>query len=139
MKQTKLISAFPGTGKSYFSENSEKIVLDSDSSTFDKSNFPQNYIEHIKKNIGKVDIICISSHLEVRKALEENNLFFDLVFPELSLKEEYIERYKIRGSHPKFIELISNNWDLWINQLLEFSNKCTKVELKSNQFISDLY
>ena len=31
-------------------------------------NFPNNYIEHIKENIGKVDYIFVSSHLVVRQA-----------------------------------------------------------------------
>jgi hypothetical protein len=53
---TMVISAFPGCGKShYFRNNSDKIVLDSDSSTFDKSDFPRNYIQHIKSNLGMVD------------------------------------------------------------------------------------
>lgn len=71
-KQTLVISAFPGCGKShFFRENKDKEVLDSDSSKFDKTHFPQNYIEHIKSNLGKVDIIMVSSHKEVR---DENKL-----------------------------------------------------------------
>jgi hypothetical protein len=38
---TKVISAFPGCGKSHYFRNLVKIVLDSDSSTFDKSDFPR--------------------------------------------------------------------------------------------------
>jgi hypothetical protein len=42
IKQTSVISAFPGCGKShYFRENKDKSILDSDSSKFDKSNFPE--------------------------------------------------------------------------------------------------
>ena len=65
--ETLVVSAFPGCGKSHlFRNKGEKKILDSDSSTFDKSQFPQNYIEHIKFNIGEVDIILVSSHKEVR-------------------------------------------------------------------------
>ena len=138
MKNTILISAFPGTGKSYLFENSKKIVLDSDSSKFDKSKFPENYIEHIKSHIGYVDIICISSHLEVRKALEENNIFFHLVYPDIRSKSEYIERYKQRGSDVKFISLISANWANWLTEMHNQKN-CKQVVLNSGQFISDLY
>jgi hypothetical protein len=61
-KDTLIVSAFPGCGKShYFRENRDKIVLDSDSSKFDKSDFPRNYIQHIKENRGKVDVIMVSS------------------------------------------------------------------------------
>jgi len=41
-KPTILISAFPGTGKSYFYKNTKLKVLDSDSSKFDKSKFPRS-------------------------------------------------------------------------------------------------
>ena len=138
MKNTILLSAFPGTGKSYLFENSKLSVLDSDSSKFDKSKFPENYIEHIKENIGKVDIICISSHLEVRKALEESNMFFHLIYPDIRSKSEYIERYKERGSNQKFISLVSANWSNWLTELHNQKN-CKQVVLSSGQFISDLY
>ena len=135
--KTILISAFPGTGKSHLFRTSKKKVLDSDSSTFDKKDFPRNYIEHIKNNIGKVDIILISSHKDVRDALVKEGLFFYLVFPNINLKEEYLNRYKERGSPEKFIELISNNWESWIKELQEQRN-CVHYELQSGEFISDL-
>ena len=103
---TVLCAAFPGTDKSHYFRNSELDVLDSDSSTFDKSEFPANYIEHIKNNMGKVDVILISSHEEVRDALVESELPFTLVYPDKDLKGDYIARYKERGSPEKFIELI---------------------------------
>ena len=48
----KVICGFPGVGKSTLFkelEDSDYLVLDSDSSTFDKTKFPENYIEHIKE------------------------------------------------------------------------------------------
>jgi hypothetical protein len=76
-KNTKVISAFPGCGKTHlFKTHKNKIILDSDSSTFDKKYFPQNYIKHIKENIGKVDIILVSSHSDVRSALVNENIDF---------------------------------------------------------------
>ena len=135
--ETKVISAFPGTGKSYCFQNSDKKVLDSDSSTFDKKYFPDNYIKHIKDNIGKVDIIFVSSHKEVRDALVENGISYILVYPDKSLKDEYIERYKDRGNNEKFVELISSNWELWIEEL-QGQKGCSHVILKTYQFIGDI-
>ena len=64
--RTKIISAFPGTGKSYYHNKNKETTLDSDSSNFSwikdengnntterNPKFPQNYIYHIKENIGK--------------------------------------------------------------------------------------
>jgi hypothetical protein len=135
---TMVISAFPGCGKShYFRNNSDKIVLDSDSSTFDKSDFPRNYIQHIKENIGKVDIIMVSSHKEVRDELVKNGIEFTLVYPESNIKEDYIQRYIDRGSPESFIKLLNNNWENWISELEEQTG-CDKIKLKKGQYLSDV-
>lgn len=88
--KTYVISAFPAYGKSYcFKKYQDKFtILDSDSSEFSwikdrngnntkerNANFPQNYITHIKNNIGKVDIIFVSSHETVRKALFDSKSY----------------------------------------------------------------
>lgn len=137
-KRTVLLSAFPGTGKSHFFRETDKKVLDSDSSTFDKKDFPANYIKHIKENLGKVDVILISSHKEVRDALVEAGLHFNLVYPEIELKDDYISRYEERGSDEKFIDLISNNWDDWISEMEDQSN-AKHIRLGKGKFISDLF
>jgi hypothetical protein len=135
---TRIISAFPGCGKShYYRENKDLIVLDSDSSTFDKSDFPRNYIEHIKSNIGKAHIIMVSSHKEVREALVDNNIKFELVYPNLSIKEEFIQRYKDRGSPEKFINLLESNWGNWIGEL-ELQTGCEKKTLETGKYLSDV-
>ena len=136
--KTLVISAFPGCGKSHFFRNNEsKEVLDSDSSKFDKEHFPKNYIEHIKSNLGKVDIIMVSSHKEVRDALVENEIPFTLVYPSPDIKDEYIQRYIDRGNTGSFVELLNNNWELWLNELEEQVG-CDKIRLEENQYLSDV-
>jgi phosphosulfolactate synthase (CoM biosynthesis protein A) len=137
-KKTIIISAFPGCGKSHlFRNKGEKNILDSDSSTFDKSNFPQNYIQHIKSNIGSADLILVSSHKEVRDALVENGIDFTLVYPNRQIKDEYIKRYIDRGNNENFVNLLQKNWDNWMNELDEQIG-CEKVELKTGQYLSDV-
>jgi hypothetical protein len=141
--KTKIYSAFPGCGKTTFYKNSitksNKLVMDSDSSTFDKSNFPQNYIEHIKaaNNIDGVDIILVSSHDVVRDGLVKEGLFFNLVYPERGLKEEYIQRYKERGNNEGFVKLLETNWDHWMDEMDKQEN-CNKIRLKSNEYLSEI-
>ena len=124
---TKIISAFPGTGKSvYFQKNPQK-TLDSDSSNWSWAyegtnrvrhpDFPSNYISHIKENMGKYDIILVSSHAEVREAMLDNNIFFYLVYPDPTRKEEFLERYRNRGNPEGFIQLVSDNWDDWMKEV----------------------
>lgn len=144
---TKIISAFPGTGKSFYHNNNKETTLDSDSSNFSwiylndhkirNPEFPNNYINHIKENIGKVDYIFVSSHKEVRQALKESSLFFYLVYPNINDKQIYIQRYINRNSPKPFIDLIENNWENWINECINETN-CANLQLESNQTISDI-
>ena len=137
---TMLVSAFPGTGKTYLVNHDAYLgcfsIMDSDSSKFDKSNFPQNYIAHIKENIGIKSHILISSHKEVRAALVLHSLPFVLVYPDISLKEEYIGRYKKRGNSDVFIKLINDHWEEWISELT-IQVGCEHIVLKSGQFLTN--
>lgn len=107
----KIISGFPGVGKTYFAENNSG-VLDSDSSTFDKANFPENYIAHIKSKLDDPDVkyILVSSHKEVRSALVRAGLKFTLVYPILEMKEEFLDRYVFRKSPNAFVSLMEKEW-----------------------------
>lgn len=145
--KTIIISAFPGTGKSYLFDrfkNSNISALDSDSSKFSwisegvrNPEFPSNYIQYIKGNLGKVDYIFVSSHREVRNALKNNNLQFWLVFPHEALIQEYITRYTKRGNDYKFISFISKNWFSFLEDLR--SENCeTKIQLLQCQFLADV-
>lgn len=161
-KETKIISAFPACGKTHYFENNKdsKIILDSDSSKFSwiysdvgasvntlklvkakirNPEFPKNYIEHIKENIGKVDYIFVSSHDIVRKALNESGIDFIIVYPEQTLKAEWVGRCFLRGSGEKFCKLIADNWDGWIAEMDKdcVLNKHDSYRLKHNEFLSD--
>lgn len=133
---TKIVSAFPGCGKSYiFTNYNDKYYngikykfLDSDSSNFSwietehgkerNPNFPDNYIEHIKNNIGKVDVIFVSSHKEVREALLDAKIPFYMVYPDITLKPNFLELYKNRGNTDKFIDFVSSNWENFIYDIM---------------------
>lgn len=149
-KQAVIISGFPGVGKTEFVKNYSNTIkcLDSDSSQFswvkDKEGkntkernpeFPSNYINHIKNQLSNVDIIFVSSHEVVRKALEEANLNYILAYPTLSAKEEYLNRYRNRGNDEAFIQFISTNWEVFINDLKKEIFPL-KQELMENEYLS---
>ncbi len=136
--QTRIISAFPGVGKTTFYNNNRKSTLDSDSSGFSwiyrdtkkirNPDFPDNYIKYIKGNVGKYEFILVSSHKEVRDALKQNCLHFYLVYPNKMDKCEYIKRYKERGNSQSFIKLLDENWDLWLRQCY-FEIRCSHQKM----------
>ena len=122
---TLIISAFPGTGKTYYSQQHPDTAFDLDSSNFNwmevdgkrvrNPDFPQNYVEHIENNIGKYNYIFISSHKSVRDLLAAAGIPFAVVYPRRSEKSIYIERYTQRGSSQSFIDCIINKWETLIS------------------------
>ena len=133
MKKTVIISAFPGCGKTtaYIKLKNKIDVLDSDSSLFDKKDFPKNYIEHIKENIGKVDIIFVSSHQVVRNALKENNIHFSIYYPSKKRKSEMLELYKQRGNNEDFIYFLDNHFDFFIDNIEKEDVSGLKIRLEN--------
>ena len=119
-----LVSAFPGMGKTYAYNlfNKDIKITDSDSSHFNKDDFPENYIKHIKENIPNYDLIFISSHKEVRDMLDMEGIDFDLFYPDKSRKNEFIENYVARHSKMDFIRKVDNNWDDWIDEIEKENN-----------------
>jgi len=102
--------------------------------------FPYNYVNEILRLIcnHKYDIILISSHKEVRYELWKNGLFYTLIYPNINLKLEYIDKYQKRGSSIDFIDKINNNWDKYINDCMHEIG-CLRIELNSNQYLSDIF
>lgn len=145
MTKTKVISGFPGIGKSVLTKNGKDLrVLDSDSSSFSwieegvrNPDFPNNYMKHIKDNIGKANCILVSSHDIVREALKENNIEYTLVYPAVELKDEYLERYKNRGNNEGFLKFISSNWEQFISDI-EKETFPKLIKLESGQFLASV-
>lgn len=146
--ETLILSAFPGTGKTVLTGYKGLNILDSDSSKFDKSEFPQNYIKHIKEKVTlhsfsnpietplSVDILCISSHKSVREELESQRIPYTLVYPYTESKDEYLGRYKKRGSSDTFISLLNDNWRAWIKDCCS-QKRCAHYRLLPQQYLSD--
>ena len=78
------------------------------------------------------DIIFISTHESVRNALKEAGLEYTLIYPDGSLKEEWIRRFKERGSSDGFIQTVEENWDAWIDQMEEESSNKVVLESKDD-------
>lgn len=145
MKQTKIISGFPGIGKSTLFETERNLLIsDSDSSSFSwlepgvrHPNFPSNYITHIKENIGKLDFILVSSHDVVREALNEEGIPYTIVYPSTDIKDEYIQRYIDRGNNDGFVKLLQANFESFIEGI-EKETGPKLVPLNAGQYLSDV-
>lgn len=130
---TIVISAFPACGKSYLFKHfngKPYTMLDSDSSKYSwiydengnktdqrNPNFIEDYMKHIEDNIGKVDVIFVSSHKDVRKALRDHNIKYFIVFPVHDMKEEMLRRMAERGNDEKFIQFQREHFDEFIDEI----------------------
>lgn len=157
MKDDKIrvVSAFPGTGKTYFANNVKDIKsIDLDSSSFSwnikqdgtkyrKQNWTDDYMQKVKELLQDetIELIFVSSHAEVRRALLDHEINHFLVYPDESLKEAYIERYRKRGNEQDFIELLQKNWYDWIQQIdLEFFlHVAVKIKLPRDIYLSEVF
>lgn len=158
-KNTKVISAYPCCGKTYAKQYVKELfrgmdyipkIADSDSSKFSwiekedgtkerNPDFPNNYIQHIKDNIGKVDYIFVSSHKIVREALSKNNIKFTMVVPEKNLLTNWMINMYDRGNDDDFINTQIDNWDKWLNEIDEEKNTYSKIiKLKAHEYLSDV-
>jgi hypothetical protein len=138
---TIIVSGFPGIGKSSYvtsvrESSSGLSVSDSDSSKFPKTDFPANYLRHIERLIGNVHIILVSSHDQVRDALVGAGHRFLLVYPSGDQKEEYLERYRTRGSPDVFVTLMDARWDDFITGC-ENQTGCDHIVLEPGEYLSD--
>ena len=100
--------------------------------------FPANYIQYIKDSLGKVDVIFVSSHLEVRKALQEAEIEYVTVYPDPDLIEEWVGRMYLRKSPESFIKFQIENWEKFTIGVDSEPHGKYVHRLKPRQYISDV-
>lgn len=134
----KIISGFPGIGKTIFEKNFKNHydIMDLDSSNFNKRYFPDNYVKHIKEfyQTKKYDFLLISSHKEVRKQLTFHKIPYINVYPNPSLKNNYIQSFRRRGDNQIFIQKMRENWHEWLSSMVREENK--SIQLDKGVFLS---
>ena len=146
-----VICGFPGVGKTQFYNNFRVrnitlgngiTSLDSDSTDFDKDNFPENYLKHIQKQvITGTNAILVSTHKEVLDGLEEMKINHLIVYPDINLKNEYLKRYIHRYSSFDFIKKVMDHWEEWILAIEERKHEkySLLVKLNKNEVLADLF
>lgn len=151
----KIISAFPGIGKTTLVQTN-KNYIDLESSDYkwidiDKNlsieerkgtaktintDFPSNYIKKINELTDMGFNVLISSHKEVRDALQAQGIEYTIVLPSLDMKEEMINRYINRGNRENFVNLLKTNYEKFVEDLSVDPNE--KIVLKRGQYLSDV-
>jgi len=144
----RIICGFPGVGKSYLAEHNPDFI-DLESSDFDKQHFPDNYVQCIKQHYLAGKTVLTSTHKEVLQELinDDDIKIFMICMPHLSLKKEYLDRYRYRKWGVKsytnhgFATFMEKNFDNFLNDLDQLNRQHMKVftiTLMDGQNLSDV-
>lgn len=136
MKNTLIISAFPGTGKTYICDNVTNIDAVEVEFWKYKDDLHAEYINLIKDYIGKVDYIFVATDPIGLKLLHCEGLKIILVYPENELREEYLQRYIDRDSPTDFIGAFMKYWNPWLDELKR-QDYCKHVVMESGEYLED--
>ena len=153
-----IIAGYSGIGKSYFCEKMENsidlhsmphkwilptVYNDEEKETvkaapylISNPNYKTDYVKAIIDASKKYDYVVIPSDLYVLKELDKLGIPFILVYPELSLKEQYRKRYLARGNMWYFIEVFIEQWEERILSLITYPSKY-KIVLKQEEYLLD--
>lgn len=135
--KTEIISAFCGTGKSYLCNNFPNDYKEVECWEYRTGDFPNNYIKDVISLIDNTKYIFISTDPVILRALNELNIKFHLVYPDNTLRNEYLDRYIERDNPYDFIGTIMKNWNIWINELKDIKF-CNHTVLKSGEYLNDI-
>ena len=148
------VYAFTATGKSTVGKKYSNVIdmestrfkyigdyVDSEAMKSTKrelnSDWPNNYFKALKEVKDKYDYILISDEV-CDSFLKEEGVEYWWVYPNNSLKEEYLDRCKKRGNNDEFIYWYSKLWDEWIKKCMDDKLATRHIELKSGEYLEDV-
>lgn len=142
-KKGKIIAAFPCVGKTHFVLNNFISISCVDHDFYDymyRGNLGNNWLAHyiyrMEELQNKFDYVLINATPEILKALKELQINATVVYPDITLKKEWIDRAIKRGGATQFPKLLEQNWDYWILCCNMWEGE--KVSIKENEHLSDL-
>lgn len=128
----KVISAFPGVGKSKAVESITNLV------DLDLPGIPMpDYVAKVRDHLAEGKIVLVPSWETLRMALRDASIPYSIVYPQRDLKSDYMLRYIKRGSDEKFLNTLQNRWDAFIDTCESDPSDDHLVLKQSQAYLSD--
>ena len=146
-----IIWAFPGIGKSnihlssvidcdaaYFKFNiPQDTILHNNELMHDcslNSDYPGNYIKYVKNCDLVYDYILINCEPELISSFSDVRI----IYPAVSLKDEYMHRYIDRGDNNSFISHMNDSFEEMVRYFDLLPHKYNVKVMKENKFLNDI-
>jgi hypothetical protein len=134
---TVVCAAFCGAGKTYICEKTDIKSVEIEYWKYKDKGLQKEYIDDIKKYIGIVDYIFVSTDPDGLKILHNEGFNILLVYPKNELREEYLDRFIARDSPYDFIGSFMKYWNIWIDELKK-QTYCKHIVLQEGEYLQDV-
>ena len=110
-----IVSCFKGCGHTYFTEDKNDTVK-----VLEKlGELGNSDIDEIMNAIEKYDFIFVDSSEKTRELLEERNIDFDVFYPSIERRGEFIENQVKNHTPMKEIRELDKNFNDWVKSIDE--------------------
>lgn len=137
----KIIVGFPGIGKSFVSNDLSGQL--SWLNIQDEPGYAKGAEDSFRAGLlvlaQQPGVLLLPAHRMIGNFLIQNNLVFTSVFPRRELKDEYLERYRRRGSSAAFVDRLEKRWNQYVDNMLFPRGMCNHVELEKGEFLKDVF
>ncbi len=143
-----IVSSFIGCGREYFKNTyGDKIkifdaidevpITDADGKI--NADLLDGYINKVMSVVDDNNIVFIESSKEVREAFNERNVDYDVFYPSVDRRGEFIENQVRKRTAPKVIQTLDSNFDKWVKEIdNDDSENCYKHKLvNKGEFIGN--
>ena len=129
-----IILGYYGTGKSYLASKCDNVA----ELVYIHS---QPTLEQLLDAIDNYDVILVDP--KWRQILIDNGYEFHIVLPDVTLRDEYMERFRQRrerrqgNGSPAFVRSMEQEWDRLLDELKKLPNLSLTI-LNKGQYLSDI-
>lgn len=141
IQRAKIIVGFPGIGKSYVSKDTTGAYtwLNIHDEPGYAKGAEDSFFDGVLLLAQEPGVLLLPAHRMVGNFLISQNLAFTSVFPKRGLKDDYLRRYRERGSSEGFVKLVDERWDPFVDNMWYSNGRCNHVELEEGQFLKDVF